>query len=69
LRKKRPDLDQSLRVPSSSREKDTMASDEADSSDVSSQVEVLDVMATYMYPVLRLVAALGVVWFASGVSK
>jgi hypothetical protein len=45
-----------------------MASD-ASLEDASSNVEVMDVMATFMYPVLRLVAALGVVWFASGVSK
>jgi hypothetical protein len=37
--------------------------------DDGSKVQMMDVMATYMYPVLRLVAALGVVWFASGVSK
>jgi hypothetical protein len=42
---------------------------EANLQDVSSNVDVMDVMATYMYPALRLVSALGVVWFASGVSK
>jgi hypothetical protein len=42
---------------------------EADLDDVSSSTEVMNVMALYMYPALRLVAALGVVWFASGVSK
>lgn len=47
-----------------------MASEDVDMDmDVSSNVEVMDVMATYMYPVLRLVLALGVVWFASDVSK
>jgi hypothetical protein len=45
-----------------------MASD-ANPEDGSSNVKVMDVMATYMYPVLRLLAALGVVWFASSVSK
>jgi hypothetical protein len=47
-----------------------MASDANLEDDVSSSnVEVMDVMATFMYPALRLVAALGVVWFASSVSK
>lgn len=33
------------------------------------RTEMLDVMSTYLYPVLRLAVALGVVWFASSVSS